>query len=163
MKSKGIFAGYPDGSLGVNKVIQRAELLAVIQKAFNFQLIPYDPYYDGNLGYKDLKNQTNEWYMPYVKTFTLLGLIKGYPDGRMKPERTMNTAELYLVFLRAAKNAPTDMTHSTLQNHIQFPPYSDTPVNDQTKWYLKYASFAKLNSLVAGNYFKPMLALQEGR
>ena len=100
VKSKGIFAGYPDGSLGVNKVIQRAELLAVIQKAFNFQLIPYDPYYDGNLGYKDLKNQTNEWYMPYVKTFTLLGLIKGYPDGRMKPERTMNTAELYLVFLR---------------------------------------------------------------
>ena len=55
------------------------------------------------------------------------------------------------------------MTHFTLQNHIQFPPYSDTPVNDQTKWYLKYASFAKLNSLVAGNYFKPDVGITRGQ
>lgn len=163
VKSRGIFAGYPNGTLGLDKVIQRAELLAVIQKAFGFYLDPYSPEADGSLGYRDLNNQTYEWYMPLVKTFARLGLMVGYPDGKMRPEKTMNTAELYLVFLRAAKKAPGGIAHYVLTDSIKRAPFLDTPVTKETKWYLKYAFFAKLNDLVTTERFYPTRGITRGQ
>lgn len=161
VKSKGIFGGYPDGSLGINRVIQRAELLAVIQKAFKYPLESYDPSADGNLGYKDLKKKKNRWYMPYIKTFSNLGLMVGYPDGRMRPERTMNTAELYLVFLKAAKKASGNIAHFTLANSVKAPPFVDVPLTH--KWYIKYAAFAQLNDLVVTSHFYPGKGITRGQ
>lgn len=163
-KSRGIFRGYPDGRLGVDQVIQRAEFLAVIQKAFQYPLDSYSASRDGDLGFTDLANQTNEWYMPYVKTFLRLKLMVGYPDGRMRPERTMNTAELYLVFLKAALKSPKNVANFTLEDHIVYkPPFSDTPVSSKTQWYLKYAEFAQLNDLVTEDRFYPERGITRGQ
>lgn len=163
VKSRGIFAGYSDGTIGLDKVIQRAELLAVVQKAFRFPLDSYSASADGDLGFKDLGNNTGDWYMPYIKTFARRGLIAGYPDKRMRPERTMNTAELFLVFLKAAKNAPTDIAHFKLEKKVPYAPFIDTPLTQAAKWYLKYAAFAKLNDLVVTERFYPGRGITRGQ
>lgn len=162
-RSRGIFVGYPDGTLAPDRVIQRAELLAVIQNAFDYPLDPYNAAVDGNLGFFDLTNLTNQWFMPYIKTFSRLRIMVGYPDGRMRPERTMSTAELYVVFLKAAKQAPTNIANFELFNMVRQAPFVDTPVNRDTIWYLKYAEFARLNQLVQGNFFNPALGITRGQ
>lgn len=162
--SRGIFAGYADGTIKLDRVIQRAELLAVIQKAFKYPLDPYSPLADGDLGYKDLKNKTDAWYMPYIKTFSRLGLVAGYPDSRFRPTRTMNTAELYLVFLKAAKKSPVKVAKFKLEEHIVYrPPFSDTPINTPNQWYLTYAEFAQLNDLVTSDRFYPERGITRGQ
>ncbi len=164
VRTRGIFNGYPDnGKIEMNRVIKRAEFLQVIQKAFGFQMDPYNPYYDNDLGYRDLRDQTNEWYMPLVKTFSRLKLMVGYPDNTMKPERTMNMAELFLVFFKAAKKAPDGTTHYTVNSLVSEQPYLDTPINDDTMWYIRYAAFSKLHDLVTGNYFHPSKGITRGQ
>lgn len=163
VKDHGIFAGYGDGTIGVDRVIQRAEMLAVMQKAFKIPLEYYDPYLDGNLGYADLSNKTGAWYMPYIKTFSKRGLMVGYPDGQMKPGRTMNTAELFLTFFKSAKKSPYSITNYTVTNHVTYAPYKDTPISEEAGWYMKYAFFAKLNDLVRGDYFRPGKGITRGQ
>lgn len=163
VKSRGIFAGYGDGTLGLDRVIQRAELLAVMQKAFRYPVEAYDPYYDFDLGYRDLKNKTGAWYMPYLKTFSRLGLMVGYPDRTMRPERTMTTAELYVVFLKSALRSPEDVANFSLKDFVDYPPFVDTPVTEDTRWYLKYAQFAKINDLVITERFYPARGITRGQ
>lgn len=162
VKSKGIFAGYSDGTIGLDKVIKRAELLAVVQKAFKYPLDSYNAYTDRGLGYKDLTNKTSAWYMPYIKTFSRLGLIAGYPDHTMHPESTMSTAELYLVFLKAAKASPRGIANFVLEDKVPYAPFIDTPMK-RNSWYLKYAFFARLNDLVVTEKFYPARGITRGQ
>lgn len=159
--SRGIFVGYDDGTLGLEKVIQRAQFLAVVQKAFDFELDDYDPSEDGDLGYLDLSDHGDEWYKPYIKTFSRLGLMVGYPDRRMRPERTMNRAELYLVYLKSALHAPRKIANFELEDHLVYKqPFIDVPM--KSKWYIKYAEFAKLNGLVVTERFYPARGITRG-
>lgn len=153
--SQGIFAGYPDGTLGLNRTIRRAEFLAVIQKAFKFNLDPYAAYGDGALGYADLVGAENQWFMPYVKTFSRLNIMVGYPDHTMKPDKTMGTAELFVSFFQAAERAPYALLRYRVNRNVDHQPYADTPVNADTYWYTGYAMFARVNDLVPGSYFYP--------
>lgn len=162
VRDRGIFAGYPDGTIGLNRVIQRAEMLAVSQKAFDYPLDSYSPSANGTLGYLDLAGQTNEWYMPYLKTFKRHVVMVGYPDRRVRAERTISRAELYLVFLKAALAAPGNPANFTVDSFVRFAPYFDTPVQTDTYWYVKYAAFAKLNALVDGSYFAPSEGITRG-
>lgn len=161
--SRGIFVGYPDGTLGVGRVIQRAELLAVMQKAFRYQLDPYSPSFDGDLGYRDLRSQVNEWYMPYVKTFARLGIMVGYPDRLMRPERTMSTAELYVVLLKSALRSPGRVANFTLPSRANYAPFADTPITDETLWYIRYAEFARIHGLVRSDKFHPGRGITRGQ
>ena len=159
--SHGIFGGYGDGTLKTNRVISRSEILSVIQKAFGYTLDSYNRNIDGNLGYRDLN--TNLPYMPYFKTFIRLNLMKGYPDGTMRPDRTMNTAELYLVFLKAAVQSPRNSANFSLDSSVKYPPFNDTPLTADTRWYIKYAAFAKLNGLVTTANFYPDRGITRGQ
>lgn len=163
VKSHNIFAGYSDGSIRLNRVITRAELLAVIQKAFKYNLESYSKSIDGDLGFKDLARKKNAWYMPYIKTFLDMGLIAGYPDKTMKPERTMATAELYLVFLKAALAAPKDVANFYIDDTVTRKPFIDTPLTKATRWYIRYAAFAALNDLVVTERFYPDRGITRGQ
>ncbi|PJC37176.1 hypothetical protein CO046_01950 [Candidatus Peregrinibacteria bacterium CG_4_9_14_0_2_um_filter_53_11] len=160
---RGIFEGYPNGTLGLDNVIKRAEYLAVIQKAFGFDLEPYSAVQDGDLGYRDLRGLEAEWFMPYIKTFSRLGIMVGYPDGTMRPERTMSTAELYTSFLKAAQRAPFPIARYSIDPQVPFPPFADTPRHPDTEWYLLYAAFARLQGLVSGDYFYPARGITRGQ
>lgn len=165
VRTRGIFAGYNDATVGMDRVIERAELLAVMQKAFGFSLDSYNPNYDGDLGYKDLGNSTYEWYMPYLKTFKRLQVMVGYPDRTVRPGKTMNTAELFLVFLKGAIKAPGNVTHYTIPSlsSVDEAPYIDTPINNNTSWYIRYAEFAKIHDLVTTTRFYPEKGITRGQ
>ncbi len=161
--SRGIFAGYPDGTLGLNRPIQRAEFLAVIQKGFRFNLDPYSSMSDGALGYRDLSNMVGQWFMPYVKTFSRLNVMVGYPDHTMHPERIIGTAEFLVSFFQAAERSPYAITRYRVNREVDHQPYADTPVNQDTYWYMGYAAFAKMNDLIPGNYMYPARGITRGQ
>ena len=161
--SKNIFQGYDDGTIGLERVIKRVELLYVMQRAFHYTLDGYNSYQDGNLGYSDLTNKTGEKYMPFIKTFKRLAIMTGYPDGKMRPERTMTVAELYRVFVKAAKFSPTGGAHFVVDANIPTAPYLDTPISAATRWYISYAAFAKLNGLVTTDRFYPNRGITRGQ
>lgn len=161
--AKGFMRGYPDGTMGLNKVIRRAEYLAVIQKAFNYTLYGYSPFNDGAMGFTDLHGKETEWYMPYIRTFVQLGIMRGYPDRTMKPEKTMTTAELYVSLLKAALNSPGTVARFTLPNAVYYSPFSDTPVSASTSWYINQAEFARRYSLVTGTQFNPGKGITRGQ
>lgn len=161
--SKGFMKGYPDGTIGLNKTIKRAEYLAVIQKAFGFYLEQYNAAADYNLGFRDLVGNQGEWYMPYIKTFSRLGIMKGYPDGTMKPEKTMTTAELYVSIVNAILNSPGRVARFSIPSRTIYQAFDDVPVNQSTNWYARVAMFARENNLVTGREFNPGKAITRGQ
>jgi len=160
---RGIFKGHSDGTLRLNNVIQRAELLAVMIKGFRFPVAVYDERRDGDLGFPDLRNKTREWYMPFLKTGLRHHLMVGYPDGLMRPERTMNTAELYLVFLESALKSPHAIAKFTIDPTVRRAPFRDTPLTRETRWYIRYAQFARENGLVRSDFFHPAEGITRGQ
>lgn len=161
---KGIISGYQDGTIGLKNTIRRAEFLAIVASAFKYSLDQYNPQYDRNLGYFDLTGKEGEWYMSHIKTFARLGIMRGYPDNTLKPEKTMTTAELYVSLFRAAFEAPTRPARFTLpSDSLIHRPYDDTPVTSATRWYIRHAQFARLTGLVKGNTFNPSKGITRGQ
>jgi len=132
-KSAGVFEGYADGTFKPYQPINRAEAIKVILKALSKPILPPD---GGNLGFWDV-NATH-WYMPYLRTAKMYGVIAGYSDGSFKPGNTINRAELLKVFLEAT---------GVFIPLCQGQPYPDIP--NSNPWYLKYACFAKQYNLVS--------------
>lgn len=163
VSSRGIFAGYPDGTLGLNRPIQRAEFLAVIQKGFRFNLDPYSSMSDGYLGYRDLVGAVGQWFMPYVKTFSRLNVMVGYPDHTMRPEKVIGTAEFLVSFFQAAEKSPYAITRYRVNREVDHAPYADTPVTQDTYWYIGYAMFARMHDLIPGNYMYPGRGITRGQ
>lgn len=159
--SRGIFLG--DGgrnTLRIDEVLKRAESSRVMQSAFGYSLEPYSSSSDGNLGFSDLR--TDQWYMPYMKTFTIRKILEGYPDGLMRPSRTMGRAEMYKVFVEGAFDAPLAVPHFITRKPVVHKPFADTPINKDTKWYLSYADFAQVNDLVTTSHFFPGKGITRG-
>lgn len=161
--SKGFMKGYNDGTIGLNKTIKRAEYLAVIQKAFAFYLEPYNQFTDGTLGFNDLNGKQGEWYMPYIKTFSRAGIMKGYPDRTIKPEKTMTTAELYVSLINAVLNSPGRIARFSIPSASIYQAYDDVPVGQSTNWYARIAMFARENNLVTGTSFGPGKSITRGQ
>ncbi len=130
----GIFEGYPDGTFGPDKAINRAETVKVISEGFDLPIMdmPQD-----NLGFSDVI--PNEWYMPYLATAKEENIIQGYPDGTFLPEQTVNYVEMLKIFLETA-NVELNLN------------------NDSMEWYEKYVNYAEDNDLLVGenNYGSPM-------
>ena len=85
-KSKGIVSGYPDGSFGPGKTVNRAEFSAMFMGAFFTGITqPQEPCFP------DVP--ADSWFAPFVCEAKDRGIITGYPDGTFKPEETINFAE----------------------------------------------------------------------
>jgi hypothetical protein len=143
VKDEGIFEGYPDGTFGPEKVINRAETGKVILETFNYETGEDD---GTNLGYSDV--ETGAWYMPYLAAAQSNEIITGYPDGTVKPGQTVNKVELLKIFFKAA---PVTVEACEPQ------PYPDTPIDEGTEWYIPFVCYAKENKLMdaelTGNFY----------
>jgi len=83
----GSLKGYADGTMQPNKSINRAEFLKLIFETLQYRL----PETVFSARYPDVR--PTDWFAPYVHQADVLGVIKGYPDGRFHPERTVNLVE----------------------------------------------------------------------
>ncbi len=162
--SRKYIVGYPDGTVRLKDSIKRAEFLAVMASTFKYNVEQYSPYTDGALGFSDLYGKENQWYMKYLKTFYRTGIMTGYPDRTMKPERIMTTAELFVAFFKAAIMSPTHAAHfPSIYQSAVVAPYADTPLDASSSWYIYQAQFAKQFGLVTGSKFYPARGITRGQ
>jgi len=148
MKNNKIVSGYPDGSFGVDKCVNRGEFLKIMYKVENIDVetkIVNEP------PFKDVP--TSAWYAPYVQLTKEKGRVNGYPDGTFQPEKCITRAE-------AAKIASLEFNDGKLPqgepsdfysfNSASY--YGDIPADS---WYYQYMDYAlKANTLGTDHSFE---------
>ena len=92
----GVVDGYPDGTFGPNKTLNRAEfakMVVMVEDGETPQKPKMPCFADVSI---------NSWYAPYVCRAKDLGFMKGDNGGGtvFKPERTLNMAEILAVMAR---------------------------------------------------------------
>jgi len=98
LQTLGIIAGFPDGSLGLDQTMTRAQFAKVITIATGNEIIA-DAMQNSPTKFPDAK--VGVWYTGYVNVASELGYILGYPDGTFKPNEPINNAEVLTILLRA--------------------------------------------------------------
>ncbi|NLC25149.1 MAG: DUF3472 domain-containing protein, partial [Fastidiosipila sp.] len=85
LQEKGIVKGYQNGNFGPKDAVKRGEAAIIITRAFNLKSA-------GKVsGWKDTAGHYAE---DHIKTLASNGIIKGYTDGRFKPNASVSRAEL---------------------------------------------------------------------
>jgi len=83
VQEQGIVRGYPDGTFGPSRSINRAEFTKIIIESL----------YDSPSGTNCFPDVGTEWFAEYVCYAKTLGIIGGYPDGTFQPGRPVQFAE----------------------------------------------------------------------
>ncbi len=120
---RGIIAGYPDGTFGGEKPVNRAEAAKFLLLG-RYASVEDKTY---NNTFKDVTG--SEWFKRYVVRAAELGVIAGYPDGTFVPAQTVKVGE-FTKMISLAFGLSTDL------------PYAYTDVKT-TDWYAKYAGAAE--------------------
>ncbi len=139
---QGIFEGNGvEGAFYPDRLINRVETAKVVLKTFDFEIIAAP---DDDFGYSDLI--IGEWYMDFVYTAYLEGVLVGGPDGLMRPADYVNKVELLKIVLEAAEVSLTDCSEKL---------YMDVTPDD---WFCKYVLYANENEIMdveGSGYFDP--------
>ncbi len=88
---KGLAKGYEDGTFRPDNNISRAEFMAFVNRAFNYQE-------KADIDYKDVKEDA--WYADVIKIAKAAGYISGYQDGTMKPDNPISRQEAAIIIMR---------------------------------------------------------------
>ena len=78
--------GYPDGSVRPNGSITRAEAAAMLARLLNIEAI-------GSVAKPNFTDTDSSWYNKAINAVVFRGIMKGYPDGRFRPNAPITRAE----------------------------------------------------------------------
>ncbi len=124
---RGVINGYPDGTFGPEKAINRAEALKVI-------LVAADKEIKENFAGKFADVSSDAWFAKYVETAADLGIVSGDGDtGNFVPARQVNKAEFLKMVLKAFEINPDDYAKI-----LNVEP-KDVPAD---AWFAPYVKFA---------------------
>lgn len=110
LKNEGVVTGYPDGSLGLDRPISRAEVSVLLIRMTGNQVKG-----PGSQIFKDVPS--SHWASGYVQLASRLknpqgvAAIVGYPDNSFRPENAVTNAEMMKILTVAAKDglSPADV------------------------------------------------------
>ncbi len=94
LSRRGIMSGYPDGRFSPDGNITRAELTAVLCRAF------------GNGGTAEYTNGTfsdvnkDDWHSGYIAWAAAAGFVNGYPDGSFMPDSDVTREDICVILSR---------------------------------------------------------------
>jgi hypothetical protein len=129
LATKGIIAGYPDGTFKPDGEINRAELTKMIVAARE------NP--DANVYKNCFPDVKEDWYAPYVCYAKEKNYVQGYADGTFKPEQKINRVEAIKIVL--------EVIFGSIEEEIE----GEMPVDVNTDdWYGKYFIFAENRDLL---------------
>jgi hypothetical protein len=129
LKSHNIMGGYPDGSFGPDKTINRAEIVKTIMGVVS---MPED-----TSSYKNCFSDVHEeWFAKYVCYAKSKGWIGGYQDGTFAPAKEVTRVEALKIII-AAYGLPLELN-----------PYGDFSSLPPELWYSKYVWTADKNGLM---------------
>lgn len=97
VKERGIVSGYPDGSFGPDKRINRAEFTKIVIGA------TFGPEYIEGCDLTSLFSDIvpSDWFWSFVCQAKRAGVIGGYPDGTFRPAQNVNFAEAAKIVVNA--------------------------------------------------------------
>lgn len=101
----GIVSGYGDGSFRPNQAVTRAEFFKMVAMLYSDTL---NTPITGNI-FKDLNGH---WAEKYINLLQKLGIVKGYPDGTVKPDNNMTRAETASIMNRILGRAVNESSFS---------------------------------------------------
>lgn len=139
----GIIEGYPDGTFGPDREINRAELTKIIvANSFEEGESP-----DSNTYKNCFDDVTTEWYAPYICYAYEQGWVQGYEDGTFKPGNPINRVEAMKIILEVG--LPADQWPDPSVAEMSIP----LPVDIvEGQWYEGYARLAIVKELVDGQH-----------
>jgi len=136
--------GYPDGTFGPDKPINRAELIKImVSDAYNGDGDMPDP----NLYHNCFNDVNAEWYAPYICWAYEQGYVEGYEDGTFRPANPVNRVEALKIIMEIGipQNEWPDPTDSDMAVEL--------PVDIIAgQWYEGYARMAIVKELVDGQH-----------
>ncbi|GIP28568.1 hypothetical protein J23TS9_36980 [Paenibacillus sp. J23TS9] len=117
MENAGIITGYPDGTFKPGRQITRAEFAAIASRFDDLDE-------QVNTSFSDIKGH---WAEKYIVSAANKGWIKGYPDGKFKPDQYITRAEA-MAFINSVLNRKVKVEgiHENAKTW---------PDNTQNKWY----------------------------
>ena len=83
---KAYIFGYPNGSVRPNGSITRAEAAAMLARLLNIEAI-------GSAAKPQFSDTESSWYNKAINAVVFRGIMKGYPDGRFRPNAPITRAE----------------------------------------------------------------------
>jgi len=144
LANRGILNGYPDGSFKPNQALNRAELTKIVVESIKAKPTAANCFPDVN---------QQSWYSGYVCQAKNMGLVSGYPDGRFRPEQTINRAEA-LKIIALSQNWSYQAEDRTIS-------FSDVT---QSEWYKKFADYVATHNLSNfGKNLNPSLKVTRGQ
>lgn len=95
---KAYIFGYPNGTVRPNGNITRAEAAAMLARLLNIEAI-------GSSAKPNFKDTESAWYNKAINAIVARGIMKGYPDGRFRPNAPITRAE-FTQMIWAIDNKP---------------------------------------------------------
>ena len=83
---KAYIFGYPNGTVRPNGSITRAEAAAMLSRLLNIEAI-------GSAAKPQFTDTESSWYNKSINAVVFRGIMKGYPDGRFRPNAPITRAE----------------------------------------------------------------------
>ncbi len=136
----GIISGFPDGTFKPDRLLSRAELATLLIKARGIEL----PVVKKRL-FVDLPK--THWAVPYIKAAMDLGLVRGYPEGTFKPNKSLTRAEAVTVIAR--------FDELKIPEYVEFGPFRDIATTHWSVTYVTAAKDAGILEYLSGKNFEP--------
>lgn len=134
LKTRGIIAGYSDGTFKPDQAVNRVESLKIILGASNIAVD--ENVAMGLAGFSDV--DSSQWYAKYLNKALSLQIVQGYSDGTFKPTQTVNLVENLKMLLKSRK---VDLSNIVVAEN----PYSDAL---KTEWYAPFVQYGKMANLL---------------
>lgn len=146
LKLRGYLKGFPDGSFHPNEGISRAEVVSLLLRVAGMKR--------DSAGRVFIDVANSHWAAADIMTATNLGLVKGYPDGRFRPESMVNRAEGISMLLRLAK---------ITEERAELPPLSDISEHHWASQQMAIAVNSGMLGLSTGqNNLRPLDVMTRG-
>ena len=107
-------SGYPDGTVGPNRNITRAEVATIFFRLLTDEVRA--EYRTQDNPFSDV--QRGMWYNNAVSVMHNMGIIQGYPDATFRPDKPITRAELAAVAARFAREMRMHPINDLLFNDI---------------------------------------------
>jgi hypothetical protein len=114
----GIIKGYPDGTLGLDKPITRAELITLVNKSFGFT--------EEGDNFSDVR--PSDWFYSQTSIAKKNGYLVGVGSNQVSPNKKITRQEVAVIVARIMK-LKTTSTPSTLKDSKDFPEWSKGYIN----------------------------------
>lgn len=103
-KDAGIINGYPDGTFKPDKLVSRAEVSAMVTKAFNLKK-------SGSItNFRDVSS--SHWAKSSIDILTSNSVVGGYSDGTFRPNNSTKRSEFAVILSKAMNPTPANPTYS---------------------------------------------------